>query len=79
MTENQTTRRKAMIRSVVVFLVAPVAASVPWINSLRDAIREFQSYGVTPGISQNTERKFYELGTRIASEKYSVNPHFLDI
>ena len=36
-----------------------------WINSLRDAMSKFQSYGVTPGIAHISEREFYEYGTRI--------------
>lgn len=49
-----------------------------WINDLRNAMAEFQSYGVTPELSQERERKFYELGTRIellmnpADEKYQA-------
>ncbi|WP_298264665.1 hypothetical protein [Acidocella sp.] len=36
-----------------------------WINSLRDSMSKFQSYGVTPGLSHTSEREFYECGTRI--------------
>ena len=36
-----------------------------WIHTLRDAMAEFQSYGVTPGLDQAKERKFYEVGTKI--------------
>lgn len=51
------------LRSAHTLKIAEMRQS--WINSLRDAMSEFQSYGVTPGVSQITERKFYELGTRI--------------
>ncbi|MCB1694178.1 MAG: hypothetical protein KDI19_15510, partial [Pseudomonadales bacterium] len=36
-----------------------------WINDLRDAMAEFQSYGVVPDQNPSQERKFYELGTKI--------------
>ena len=36
-----------------------------WINSLRDSMAEFQSYGVTPGHKSGHEREFYRLGTKI--------------
>lgn len=36
-----------------------------WIDKLRDAMSEFQSYGVTPELNQRLDRKFYELGTKI--------------
>lgn len=36
-----------------------------WINSLRDCMAEFQSYGVTPEMNPAYERKFYALGTKI--------------
>ena len=36
-----------------------------WINSLRDSMAEFQSYGVTPGHKPGHEREFYRLGTKI--------------
>ena len=36
-----------------------------WINSLRDCMSEFQSYGVTPGMDPASKREFYALGTKI--------------
>ena len=36
-----------------------------WINSLRDEMAEFQSYGVLPGSDPSKERAFYKLGTKI--------------
>ena len=36
-----------------------------WINSLRDCMSEFQSYGVTPGLTPASLREFYALGTKI--------------
>ena len=36
-----------------------------WINTLRDAMSKFQSYGVTPSLNHAAEREFYEHGTRI--------------
>ena len=38
---------------------------VAWIHKLRDTMSEFQSYAMTPGIDHSSERKFYELGTKI--------------
>lgn len=36
-----------------------------WINSLRDAMAEFQSYGVNPATAHENEREFYAKGTKI--------------
>lgn len=36
-----------------------------WINSLRDEMSKFQSYGITPNLEQIKERAFYEHGTKI--------------
>jgi hypothetical protein len=36
-----------------------------WINSLRDDMAKFQSFGVTPELEQVNEQEFYRLGTRI--------------
>ena len=36
-----------------------------WINSLRDCMSEFQSFGVTPGLNPGRLREFYALGTKI--------------
>ena len=36
-----------------------------WIDKLRDAMAEFQSYGVLPGGDPSKEREFYQLGTKI--------------
>lgn len=36
-----------------------------WINSLRDEMAEFQSYGVHPNTDPTEERIFYKLGTKI--------------
>lgn len=36
-----------------------------WINSLRETMATFQSYGVTPSVEQATVREFYESGTHI--------------
>jgi len=36
-----------------------------WINSLRDEMAEFQSYGILPGHDPTKEREFYKLGTKI--------------
>ena len=76
-----------------------------WINSLRDEMAKFQSYGITPNIESTNAREFYEHGTKIellmnpndpdfaelqkcmysflgaceASEKYSMNPAYIEI
>lgn len=36
-----------------------------WINTLRDEMAEFQSYGVLPDSDPTRERDFYRLGTKI--------------
>ena len=36
-----------------------------WIQTLRDEMAVFQSWGMTPGINQSDMREFYEHGTRI--------------
>lgn len=36
-----------------------------WINSLREALSEFHSYGTIPGGNPKLEREFYRLGTKI--------------
>ena len=36
-----------------------------WINDLRDAMSEFQSYGILPGSDPRMNRDFYRMGTRI--------------
>ena len=50
-----------------------------WINSLRDAMSKFQSYGVTPGVSQATEREFYEYGTRIELLMNPKDPDYAEL
>ena len=47
-----------------------------WINNLRDAMSKFQSYGVTPGIKHQSEREFYEYGTRIELMMNPNDPDF---
>lgn len=36
-----------------------------WINSLRDCMAEFQSYGTTPDQNPHLDREFYRIGTKI--------------
>lgn len=36
-----------------------------WINKLRNAMAEFQSYGVLPNLDPTKEREFFKLGTEI--------------
>lgn len=43
-----------------------------WINTLRDEMAEFQSYGILPGSDPGKERDFYRLGTKI---ELLMNPH----
>ena len=38
---------------------------VAWINGLRDAMAQYQSYGVTPNFDHQERREYYELGTKI--------------
>jgi hypothetical protein len=47
-----------------------------WINSLRDDMAHFQSYGVTPNLDQIMEREFYRLGTRIELFMNPGDPDF---
>jgi hypothetical protein len=39
--------------------------SLARLNALRDAMAEFQSYGVAPSIKQENERAFFQAGTRV--------------
>jgi hypothetical protein len=50
-----------------------------WINSLRDAMSKYQSYGVTPGVSHTTERQFYECGTRIELLMNPKDPDYAEL
>ena len=50
-----------------------------WINSLRDAMSKFQSYGVTPGVSHSTGREFYEYGTRIELLMSPKDPDYAEL
>lgn len=36
-----------------------------WINSIRDAMSEFQSYAITPSLEHVKQREFYQYGTKI--------------
>ena len=36
-----------------------------WINTLRDNLAEFQSYGILPNSEPHKKRDFYKLGTKI--------------
>jgi hypothetical protein len=50
-----------------------------WINSLRDAMSKFQSYGVTPGVAHMAEREFYECGTRIELLMNPKDPEYAEL
>jgi hypothetical protein len=50
-----------------------------WINSLRDSMSKFQSYGVTPGVLQTSEREFYEYGTRIELLMNPKDPDYAEL
>ena len=50
-----------------------------WINSLRDAMSKFQSYGVTPGVTHTTKREFYESGTRIELLMNPKDPDYAEL
>jgi hypothetical protein len=54
---------KKQLRSAHALKIAEMRQS--WINTLRDAMSKFQSYGVTPSLNHTAERDFYEYGTRI--------------
>lgn len=36
-----------------------------WINELRDAMANYQSYAVTPNLNQHETREYYKYGTQI--------------
>ena len=46
-----------------------------WINDLRNAMAEFQSYGVMPNGDPTKRREFYRLGTKI---ELLMNPNDTD-
>ena len=50
-----------------------------WIDSLREDLAEFQSYGVTPNFEPSRERRFYELGTRIELRLNPDDPLYPDL
>ncbi len=50
-----------------------------WINTLRDAMAEFQSYGVHPDSNPAQERLFYELGTKIELMMNPDDPDYSDL
>lgn len=49
------------------------------INYLRDAMCEFQSYGITPNLDHALERKFYENGTRIELLMKLGDPYYEEL
>ncbi len=50
-----------------------------WINTLRAAMAEFQSYGVTPNLDQLSQRQFFEAGTRVELLMNPEDPLFAEL
>lgn len=50
-----------------------------WIDSLREAMAEFQSYGVTPGVEHFKEPKFYQVGTKIELMMNRSDPEYSEL
>jgi hypothetical protein len=50
-----------------------------WINSLRDAMASYQSYGVTPNLGQSETREFYKFGTEIELYMNRDDPRYLEL
>jgi hypothetical protein len=47
-----------------------------WINNLREAMSNFQSYGVTPNSDQGEMREFYKYGTQIELLMNRSDPNY---
>lgn len=50
-----------------------------WINSLRNAMATFQSYGVTPSLDHGAKREWYEAGTKIELLMNPADPDFKEL
>ena len=50
-----------------------------WINTLREAMVEFQSYGVTPGLNQHQQREWYAAGTKIELLMNPLDKDFVEL
>ena len=50
-----------------------------WIDDLRDSMSKFQSYGVTPSLDQESERRFHEYGTRIELLMNAMDADFKEL
>ncbi len=50
-----------------------------WINSLRDEMAEFQSYGILPNSDPTKEREFYKLGTKIELLMNPDDPDYINL
>jgi hypothetical protein len=62
---NEQARRNSQLQTQLAANLKLAEFRQAWINSLRDDMAQFQSYGITPGLDQAREREFYRLGTRI--------------
>jgi hypothetical protein len=47
-----------------------------WINELREAMANFQSFGVTPEADQQKAREFYKYGTQIELMMNRADPNY---
>jgi hypothetical protein len=47
-----------------------------WINELREAMADFQSFGVTPNSGQLETREFYKYGTQIELLMNKADPNY---
>jgi hypothetical protein len=50
-----------------------------WIDDLRGAMCEFQSFGVTPELNQLQQREFYQAGTKIELLMNPGDPDYTDL
>jgi hypothetical protein len=50
-----------------------------WINNLREAMINYQSYGITPNSNHTEIREYYEAGTRIELLMNPNDPEYKDL
>jgi vacuolar-type H+-ATPase subunit E/Vma4 len=62
---HQITMQNAKLQARLTANIRLAEMRQAWINSLRDDMASFQSYGVTPSLEQAKQQEFYRLGTRI--------------
>ena len=73
----QTRNTRRQLRSTHALKMAEMRQD--WINALRAAMAEFQSYGVTPNLDQLSQRRFFEAGTQVELLMNPEDPLFMEL